>query len=265
MTNKDSQSRPVKTTQTALSIMEYLKQTSTATTADIADHLGVARSTAHRHLRTLREEGWLTYDESNGVYGVSLNVFHVGATVREEHPVYRFSKERVEELADRTGEKAWCIVEEGGRGIHLYGASNSPVNTYARVGTKTYLHQHAAGKSILANRPHEEVSTIIETHGLPAVTDQTLTDETELFEELDTIRERGYAINREESFQGLHAVGVPICDDDGYALGALSISGPAHRLKGDLLETELPETLLEVANEIEINMTYEEADNFLKD
>lgn len=256
MTPSPSQPRPVKTAQTALAIVEYLKQSDGATTTSVADHLDMARSTAHRHLQTLHEEGWVTRSDPDGTYQVSLNVFHVGASVREEHPVYQYSKERVEELADRTGEKAWCIVEEGGRGIHLYGASNSPVTTYARVGTRTHLHQHAAGKSILAFRPREEVRAILDEHGLPAITDETLTTADSLFEELDEIESRGFAVNREESFHGLHAVGVPVCDDSGYALGALSISGPAHRLKGDVLVAELPEILLEVANEIEINMSY---------
>lgn len=259
MSPPSDQPRPVKTTQTAAAIIEFLKQNNGASLVAVADHLAIARSTAHRHLTTLVNEDWVRHDEAAGIYRVSLNLFHIGATEREDHPVYEFSKERVDELADRTGEKAWCIVEEGGRGIHLYGASNSPVTTYARVGTRTYLHQHAAGKSILAFRPRSEVSEIISRHGLPAVTENTVTDEEVLFEELDQIAEQGYALNREESFRGLHAVGVPLCDNSEYAVGALSISGPANRLNGELLESELPDILLEVANEIEINMSYADA------
>lgn len=250
-----TQPRPVTTTQTAVSIIEFLKRTGPATVSTVAEHLDVARSTAHRHLTTLLNEEWVAKDDSNGTYRVSLNVFHIGASVRKENLLYQFAEDRVDELGDKTGERVWCIVEEGGRGVHLYGASNSVVNTYAHVGARTYLHQHAAGKSILAFRPREEVSSIVARHGLKAITDNTITDKETLFEELEQIAERGYAVNREESFRGLHAVGVPVCDDDGYALGAISISGPAHRLKGDLLESELPETLLGVANEIEINIS----------
>jgi len=255
MDRENSQPRPVTTTQTAVGIIDFLKRTDGASIAEVAEQFDVARSTAHRHLRTLAGEGWATRNESEGTFEVSLNVFHIGATVRKENLVYQFAKDRVDELADRTGERAWCIVEEGGRGIHLYGASNSQVNTYARVGTRTYLHQHAAGKSILAFRPRKEVSAIVAEHGLEAITGQTITEEEELFEELEQVSEMGYAFNREESFRGLHAVGVPICDDNDYALGAISVSGPANRLKGEILESQLPETLLEIANEIEINIS----------
>lgn len=254
MDRKNSLPRPVTTTQTAVGIVEFLKRSGGASIAEVADQFDIARSTAHRHLRTLAGEGWATRNESEGTFEVSLNVFHIGATARRENLVYQYAKDRVDELADRTDERAWCIVEEGGRGIHLYGASNSHVDTYARVGTRTYLHQHAAGKSILAFRPHKEVSKIVAEHGLKAITGQTLTEEEELFEELEQVAEMGYAFNREESFRGLHAVGVPICDDNDYALGAISIAGPAHRLKGEVLESELPEILLEIANEIEINI-----------
>lgn len=260
MTNRPHP-RPVKTAQTVTAITRFLTDRDGATVSEVAGHLDVARSTAHRHLRTLEEEGWLSQTGTNGEYAVSLELFHVGATARQNNRVYRFSKERVDELAKETGEKAWCIVEQGGRGIHLYGATDSnPVNTYAREGTRTYLHQHAAGKSILACRPDEDVRAIIREHGLPAITDETITDEETLFEELEQIASRGVAWNREESVHGLNAVGVPIQDNSGYALGALSISGPAHRLKGDVFESELPERLREVANEIEINMTYGEGE-----
>lgn len=256
MTSSDKHPRPVKTTQTTVSIIHFLKQKNGATLSELAKYLDVARSTAHRHLRTLIEERWVRHEESTGEYHVSLNLFHIGTMVREEHPVYEFAKGRVDELANQTGERVWCIVEEGGRGIHLYGASNSSVKTYARVGTRTYLHQHAAGKSILAFRSRNQVDSIIDEHGLPAITEETVTDKEVLYNELDKIEDRGYALNKEESFRGLHAVGAPICDDSGNSVGAISISGPANRLNGQVLKSELPEVLLGVTNEIEINMSY---------
>lgn len=251
----ENPSRPVSTVELAFEILEYLREEGGATIDDVAKRFDVARSTSHRHLRTLAATEWAT--RSNGEYSASLRFLDVGVDVRSQHPMYRHAKDRVDELAEDTGEKAWCIVEEHGKGIHLYGATGeSPVKTYARIGQQTYLHQHAAGKAILAFRPCQEVETIVNEHGLPAITEETITDRDALFEELERVRERGFALNRGESVRGLSAAGAPVTDTSGYAIGAISISGPTHRVEGDTLESEYPELLLEVTNEIEINVNY---------
>ncbi|RQG94166.1 IclR family transcriptional regulator [Natrarchaeobius chitinivorans] len=251
----DAPTRPVKTVQTAFEIVLTLRDLTEATVTELASELDLAKSTVHRHLMTLTEQGWVVRDGAQ--YRVGLRFLDVGIATRNANPIYRYTCDRVADLAEKTGEKAWCIVEQNGRGVHLYGESGtSPVQTYARPGQLTYLHQHAAGKSILANRPREEVERIIEVHGLPEITDQTITDPDELFEELEKTRRRGVAFNEEESVVGLNAVGAAITDQSGYALGAISISAPVARLQPEEMESDIAELLIETVNEIEINMEY---------
>uniref|UniRef100_UPI003EBCF134 IclR family transcriptional regulator domain-containing protein n=1 Tax=Halarchaeum sp. P4 TaxID=3421639 RepID=UPI003EBCF134 len=84
----------------------------------------------------------------------------------------------------------------------------------------------------------------------------TITDEEELFAELERTRERGYAIDDEERLRGLRCVAAPILSNEDRVLGAVSIAGPTNRLQGELFEEELPERLLETVNVIELNVTY---------
>lgn len=252
---RDGPERPVKTVENAFDIVTTLRQQGEMSVTDLATELGMAKSTVHRHLETLVDGGWVARTEHS--YRVGLRFLDVGIATRNADPVYQYTRDRIDELSEQTGEKVWCVVEQNGQGVHLYGAlGKNSVQTYARVGQRTYLHQHAAGKAILAHRPREEVEAIVERHGLPPITDETITDPAVLFEELERIRERGYSTNLEESVAGLHAVGTAITDQDGYALGSISVSGPATRLTVDVLETQIAETLLEVVNEIEINMEY---------
>jgi DNA-binding IclR family transcriptional regulator len=109
---------------------------------------------------------------------------------------------------------------------------------------------------MLAAMPTEKVSRIIEQTHFVEVTDETITDVEELQQELAEIRERGYAFNREENLDGLHAVGVPVKDPNCGVIGGLSVSGPSHRLTGDLFEDELPTLLLGAANELELNIAH---------
>lgn len=98
------------------------------------------------------------------------------------------------------------------------------------------------------------MNAIIDRHGLPGRTDRTITDRERLYEELETVRERGFARNDGEEVRGIRAVGAPILTGDDSVLGAISISGPESRLQGDRFEEELPTRVMSAANVIEVNL-----------
>jgi len=247
--------RPVETVERAIDIVEFLKGNGPATIAEVTDHLGCAKSTAHRHLKTLEANSLLI--EENDEYRLGIRFLDYGVVARERYTLYEEVKPNVDALANETEEKIWCAVEEHGRSVHIYGAQGKrSVRTHARLGNQNYLHQHAAGKAILAYLPDERIDAIVDRYGLPARTQHTITSEDELWDEIETIRERGYALNIEESVEGLHAIGAPIKDEDGVAIGAISISGPANRLEGSFLRDELPALLLGTVNEITINLAH---------
>jgi DNA-binding IclR family transcriptional regulator len=254
--------RPVSTTETSFDILERIRGSDEPLgPSELGRRLDLAKSTVHRHLATLERLGLVVREgdaERGAEYRPGLRLLDFGLSARERHPLYAVAAPKVDELAEETGEKVWCIVPEGGRSVHLYGAAGRrSVRTGAREGSRGYLHQHAAGKAILAYLSEERTRTIVEREGLPARTAETITDEATLFEELERVRERGYAVNREESVTGLHAVGAPVRDDSGVAVGAISVSGPANRLRGDRLDEVLPNLLLGATNEVEINLSFE--------
>ncbi|ELZ05680.1 IclR family transcriptional regulator [Natrialba chahannaoensis JCM 10990] len=252
-----SDHRPVETVETAINLLGVLKQAGRTGmgVTEVATELGLAKSTAHRHLQTLADRGLIV--RAGDIYRLSSWFLDYGVHVRNQHPLYDLARPKVDELAAETDEKVWCVIEEDDTGVHLYGADGAhSVTTHARVGNRTPLHQFAAGKAILANLPEGQIARIIDGHGLSERTPQTITDPGELRTELDSIREEGYALNREESVPGVHAVGAPVRDEDGHAIGAISIAGPANRLRGELLTQELPDLLLGAVNEVEVNLAH---------
>ncbi|MFC4541299.1 IclR family transcriptional regulator [Halosolutus amylolyticus] len=252
---RDSAHRPVETVDTAFDVIELLKRTDGAGITAIADELGLAKSTVHRHVKTLESRGLLV--QEGDTYRISTWFLDYGVHVRNEHTLFPVVKPKVDELAAETDEKVWAVIEEHGMGVHIYGAEGRhSVKTHARIGQRTPLHQFAAGKAILAHLPADRIDDVLDQYGLAAQTDRTITDRDELREELATVRDRGYAFNREESVVGVHAVGAPIRDQSGVAVGAISVAGPANRLRGDLLTDELPDLLLGATNEVEINLAH---------
>ncbi|WP_255191406.1 IclR family transcriptional regulator [Natronobeatus ordinarius] len=251
--NEDA--RTIQSVETAFEIVEHLKEADGAGVSELASALDLAKSTVHSHLATLYAAGYVTRD--GDTFHVALRFLDLGNYAREQDTLYQVGRPKVDELAEQTGEKVWILAEEHGRGIHLYVASGKrSVRTYARTGQLNYLHQLAAGKAILAYLPEERIDEIVDRYGLPARTEDTITDPDELRNELAEIRERGFAQNREESIPGLHAVGVPITNERDVAIGSLSLSAPAKRLRGNRFDEEVPNLLLGIANEIEINMAH---------
>lgn len=109
---------------------------------------------------------------------------------------------------------------------------------------------------MLAHMPEERVEAILDRHGLPPKTEQTITDREALLEHLQEIREQGYVFDEEEHIRGLYSLGVPVSLGEDEVIGAMSIAGPPHRVRNDTKREEYIQLLTGVANEIELNLTY---------
>lgn len=244
-----------KTTHTSITIVEALRELHGARLDELSEYLGLSTSTVHRHLATLREHEYVV--QRGNTYHIGLKFLTMGGYAQRETMAYPMIKEKVDGLAAETGERAQFIVEEHGKRVYLYTeVGQSAVQTGAHVGKRGEIHSSAAGKAILAHLPEERVREIISERGLSAAGRNTITSETELFEELEEVRERGYAFNRQETTEGVHAIGVAVTKADDSVLGALSVSGPAHRLKDAKLTEELPERVLGAVNELELHIQH---------
>jgi DNA-binding IclR family transcriptional regulator len=244
-----------KTTETSLDIVDAIRELNGATIPEISEYLGSSDSTVHRHLVSLQDYGYVVNSEDE--YHIGLRFLTLGGYAQQQIIAYPKIKEKVDQLAAKTGERAQFIVEEKGMRVYLYTeVGESAVQTGAHIGRRGPLHVSAAGKSILANLPEDRVSEILEEHGLSGGGKRSISNREELDETLETVRERGYAFNRQETTEGVNAVGAPVLDNAGAVIGALSISGPAHRLKGDRLLETCSEHVLAAANELELHITH---------
>ncbi|MFC7157069.1 IclR family transcriptional regulator [Halomarina halobia] len=256
MTTANTNDTVVKSAETAFAIVETLREREGARITELAAELGMAKSTVHRHLNTLYRCGYITREGHE--YHVGLRFLELSEHARDRRREYVLARDKVEELARETAERAQFIVEEHGQGVYVHLETGAhAVHTDSGVGKRIPLHATSAGKAILARWSDEAVERLLDEHGLEQLTDQTLTEREDLFAQLAEIRERGYSVNNQENTRGIRAVGVPVSGPDGRVIGALSVSGPTHRMKGDRLDHELPDLLLGTANELELNIMYE--------
>lgn len=252
---RDEEGSGVKAVDTALDVVNVLHEKEAVTIESIANEIGVGSSTVHRHLVTLHDRGYI--DVEDGKYRLSRRFLTHAGAVRKTLPAYELIEQKVQQISEETEERAQFVVEEHGERVYVFTrAGANAVRTDAKIGKRGPLHVSAAGKAILASLPVDRLDELASEDNLEPNTENSIADRETLESELGEIRERGYAFNDEESTEGLRAVGVPIRRADGRVLGAMSITGPAHRLKGEYFRDELPTLLLGTANEIELTLKY---------
>jgi DNA-binding IclR family transcriptional regulator len=245
----------VDASKTTLEIIQAINDLDGGSLNEISEYLNKSPSTVYRHLNTLLNEEFIV--KKSNKYQLGMRFLMLGGSVQNSKPVYRLAGNKVEELADQTGERSQFVVEEYGYRVYVHTATGEQaVRTDSHIGKHGPIHCSAAGKAILANLPTEYLEDVVQGRGLPSQTENTITDYDKLKNELNKIRNNGIALNFEESIEGLNAVATPVNRPDGSIIGALSVSGPAHRLTKDRLESEIAELLLGITNELELKIEY---------
>jgi len=234
-------------------IVELLQRKGPLGATEITEALDIPTSTAHDYLSSLHNLEYLVKTERK--YDLGLRLLDHGMAARDRHPIASIGKQTLGSLARDTGEATYLVTEEHGRAVYLDDAHGEhAVQTHARIGTRSYLHQLASGKSILAYLPEERVREIIDRHGLPQRTPRTIDTSEALFEELEATRERGYAINDQEAVEGARAVGKAVVVA-GEVVGAISVVGPANRLTDQQLSDGIVDQIRGAANELELKLS----------
>lgn len=216
----------------ALALLQLIGERQALRVAEAADLLGVARSTAHRLLTALRRRGFVTQDRPNGAYRPGPTLYDIGIRAASRIDIRRVARPVLEQLREDTRETASLAVLEGTT-VRFVECAESPRSV--RVGNRTGVvrpaHASALGKAILAALPETEVARRYPDGGLPPVgTAAAITDVDVLRADLAGIRTRGYAVNWEESIDGVCAVAVALQSTVGQPPAALALAAPRSRV-----------------------------------
>lgn len=249
----------IKSVDTMLDVLEVLRGRNGARVTEVADELDLSKSSVHDHLSTLRDRGYV--EKEGNVYDVDVRWLRFGGYARKNLTVYSHAQIHVSTLARKTGELALLSILEGGASFPIYQARGSEaVTTDSYAGTELPVHCTATGKAMLANVPESRLEEILSETELRQYTSNTITDPEELRAELDRINERGFSIDDEERIDGMRGIAIAITPEHrDEVLGALSVTGPTHRLDDEQLTSDIPDTIASMVREIEINIRYEES------
>jgi len=235
-------------------IIEALNTQEWTGVSELANDLNFPKSTVYSYLNTLEEEGYVR--AKNGKYQLSLRFLEFGERTRREKKVFKYAKSELDDLAEETGELVNLAVEEVYEGVYLYltrGFNAITADTYP--GVRVPLYCTALGKVLLAHMEKDRREHYIEKTDFQPQTAYTITGSDELREDLQQIRQQGYALDREERSKDIRCVAAPLVVNDELK-GAISVTAPVARMQGERFTNELPQIILNTANVIQINITY---------
>lgn len=248
----NKQNTTVDATKTSFNIINEIKRKHNPTLTAIADALDLPKSTVYYHLNTLEQMGYL--EKEGEEYKLSLRFLGLGESARTHLPIYSVGKEEVNKLAEETNTNGYLMVEQNDVGVIAYLRKENDIHLGDSVGQAVHLTSTAMGKVFLAHLPDDRIEEIVDEYGLPELTKNTITNKDELLKELEEIQSRGYAINKGEQVEGLHAVGAPILGPDDAVYGSISISAPKQHMSEEEIQNTYVDKVLSVANIIELKL-----------
>jgi DNA-binding IclR family transcriptional regulator len=197
--------------------------------SELSEQLGLAKGTVHGLLRTLEAHGLVEQDPETDKYQLGATLLRLGNSYLDTSELRSRALRWSERLAENTGESVRVGVPHG-HGVlvvhHVFRPDNSL--QILEVGAVLPLHASASGKALLAFDANLEAEVL--AGDLPKLTGRTVTGKAALRGQLDKVRERGYALEREEAVIGDAGVAAPIFDRRGDAVGTIGLSGPVERL-----------------------------------
>jgi DNA-binding IclR family transcriptional regulator len=232
----EDRSHLVKSAERTVRILETLAASQhKLTLSELQERVGYPRSSLHALVRTLRDLKWVEADESGSAIGIGPHALLSGTAYLDKDPALPYAYETLEDLRAETGYTIHYARRDESHVLYLASReSRDSVRVVSRVGRRLPAHLTALGQALLAQLTNDEVDALLDGD-LIAYTPHTITDRTMLHKELEEVRGRGWAFEREQGTVGVACVAATV-DYRIPASDAISCSMPAELATSEELD-----------------------------
>lgn len=227
---------------------------------EIAKAINISKATAHNLARTLEKSGFIEQDRNTKKFRLAVMSMVTGSVASGTLEINQKSAGPAYHLADHT--QLLCRIGIWSKGrviVTLYAAPHSRIPFSPLYGPLLPPYCTGLGKVLLAFIDRDERRNYLDQARLLPYTKWTITDRSQLDEELETIRSNGYAVSRQEITPGRAGIASPIFASAGLLAGAIILSGDMSQVLGERMSS-LISNLTKTASQISISMGYEPAD-----
>ncbi len=202
----------------------------TLTVLEIAEMLEQPQSSVYRHLRVLKEKEYIM-ETTDGQYRLGYRFLKMARIVRSDNRLMQVARPEMESLMEATKETIILSVRSNYHAVCLDAIqSNRSINVTSEQGGIMPLHCGASSKVLLAWMDEVFVDSLFELGYIKKYLPNSLYKKDDLINNLQSIREEGYAFSDEEIDKGVVAYGIPIRDFNEKVVASLSVAGPRERM-----------------------------------
>jgi IclR family transcriptional regulator, KDG regulon repressor len=221
----------------------------------LSKRLGIAKSTVHRLAVTLVSEGLLEQNPETERYRLGITLFRLGSLVRQRMNLSNEAKPHLVQLRSVTNETVHLAILNHHQIMYVYNMeSTQAIRARSDVGVRKPAYCTAEGMAMLAFQPDELVEEVI-ADGLVPLTPNTNMDPNRLRLALQEVRQRGYAVEDEESELGMRCIAAPVRDGGGAVVAAIGVAGPVQRLSKKAVSTFAP-NVVQAAHAVSARLGY---------
>ena len=210
----------------AIRLLEQFRTADRLTLGELRERLHMSKSTVHRLLASLEYVGFIEREPQPGSYRLGMKLFELGSLVQGRMHLRQVALHYMTELVERTGETAFLMIRDGMHATCIERVEGSNVQSLAlKLGGTLPLHVGAGPRVLLAFAPADVQEAYLSSGPLRIFTPHTIASAEAVRRDITQTCDQGYAFSYEDVTIGVAALGVPVFDYRGGAVGALSLSG----------------------------------------
>jgi DNA-binding IclR family transcriptional regulator len=218
----------IESVDSVLRLLRHFDHSGHLRISDVADDLGVARSTAHRLMAMLIYHGFAIQDERSREYRAGPVLHELGLAVVRDMDLRQYARPILEQLRDEAGESVNLAIPYGQQILYVDCVESRQIlKVGSRVGTLVPAHCVSLGKALLATLSREQLRELYPSSQLPPMTGRSVRTRARLERELEDIRRRGYGRSFGESEEGVCSIAIAVTDYTGRARAGVSVAAPA--------------------------------------
>jgi DNA-binding IclR family transcriptional regulator len=219
------------TLERGLAILQHFKSSPEATIVDIAQELGLSRSTTYRIAERLRELGFLEASATTGRWRLGRESVQLGVAALQSTDIMGVAPDRLLSLLEEAQEAVNLAVFDTDAMVLLYREQGpQSVTISSRLGSRRPMHASSLGKAYLAAMPDAERHVLLQQLTFQRFTAQTIIEPQAIEREIAETRTRGYATDIREFEQTLACCAAAVFDHRAVPVAAIRVSGPAERV-----------------------------------
>jgi DNA-binding IclR family transcriptional regulator len=225
------------------------------TLAQLSEILSLPKATVLRLCSTLVKYGFLKHDPESKRYSLGLRLFELGSIVFYSLSLRHIAAPHLSQLQLKLGKTIFLGILDNDELLYIDKREDprNPINFTSKIGTRRPPYWGMVGPMLMAYLPEDEIERLLRKNPLKATTKKSITNKDEFKEWLRQIREQGFAVDVETTFEGITGIAAPVRNYTGKVIASIGIAlisatVDSKGLKG--LVKEAVETALTISKEL---------------